>query len=174
MTADPSRGTAATGEVGLPISAIQYNFTSPYPDGTVVIYQEGEKNTGFNEYTYNVQSNYTFDRGPLKDLSVFADVQGYMKNRAYYTTTPGSGGSLLGTKVTRTLYRLPDNVVVNLGLSYKWKISHRYTWLTQLNVRNVFDKSDVWVAPSPANSTLFNARLSNQPRTYIWSNTLSF
>src|SRR6185312_4826357 len=35
MAVDPLKGTAATGVTGLPITSIQYKFTSPYPDGLV-------------------------------------------------------------------------------------------------------------------------------------------
>jgi outer membrane receptor protein involved in Fe transport len=170
--------TSATGRTGLPISSVQYNFSSPYPNGTVVIYRSGEMNTGFNEYTLNFQNQYTFSQGVLRGLGVFFDVQTYAKNRAYYVNYPDTSGSLLGTRVARELYRLPRATVFNLGLSYRRKglpwLGEKYQWTTQLNVRNVLNHYRVWVVPTSSNGTVLNARLSAQPRMFIWTNTLSF
>lgn len=170
--------TSATGAVGLPISQIQYNFTSPYPNGHVVIYQAGEKNTGFNENTFNFQNRYQFGSGPLRGVAVFGDVQTYWKNRAYYVNYPGSNGSTLGTQVSRQLYRLPTATVVNLGVSYKHRglpwLGGRYTWVTQLNVRNALNHYRVWVVPTASNGAVLNARLSAQPRLFVWTNTIEF
>lgn len=175
--ADPVRGAAATGAVGLPISQIQYAFTSPYPNGVVPIYQKGELNTGFNEYTLNFQNNYQFSSGMLKGFGVFTDVQTYYKNRAYYVNYPDATGSLLGTRVTRELYRLPRATVLNVGLSYRRKLpwfGEKYTWTTQLNVRNALNHYKVWVVPTAGNGSVLNARLSAQPRHFIWTNSVSF
>jgi hypothetical protein len=176
-TGDPARGTAATGAVGLPISEIQYSFRSPYPNGTVPIYQKGELNTGFNEYTINFQNHYTFENGMLRGVGLFTDVQSYYKNRAYYVNYPDATGSLLGTRVTRELYRLPRATVFNLGLSYRRKLpwfGERFTWSTQLNIRNALNHYRVWVVPTAGNGSVLNARLSAQPRQFVWTNTLQF
>jgi outer membrane receptor protein involved in Fe transport len=177
-TPDPAHGTANTGAVGLPISSIQYNFTSPYPNGDVLIYQEGEKNTGFNEYTFNFQNRYDFSGGVLKGFGVFADVQTYWKNRAYYTNYPDVSGSTLGTRITRELYRLPSATVLNLGLSYRRKglpwLGDRFTFSTQLNIKNALNHYRVWVVPTSSNGITLNARLSAQPRLFQWTNTIEF
>ncbi len=103
---------------------------------------------------------------------MFFDVSATIDNRAYYTSHfPSSGGTVFDA--TRSLVRMPDNVICGLGLSY----AHRFgevTWTTQLNIRNLFDKSDVWVLPNPANDAQLRARLSSQPRLFVWSNTFSF
>jgi hypothetical protein len=170
--------TSATGNTGLPITDVQYAFTSPYPNGVVQIYRSGELNTGFNEYTFNFQNHYTFAQGPLKGLGIFADVQTYAKNRAYYVNYPDATGSTQGTRVTRELYRLPRATVLNLGLSYRLKglpwLGERYEFSTQLNIRNALNHYRVWVVPGSANGTQLNARLSAQPRQIVWTNTLAF
>ena len=176
-TIDPVRGTAATGVTGLPITSTQYNFTSPFQDGTVLIYKAGEKNTGFNEYTFNFQNNYTFSEGSLKGMGVFADVQTYLKNRAYYTIYPGAGGSTTAAKQVRALYRLPSVTSLNLGLSYRhrlWGSLQKYSISSQLNIRNALNHYGVWVLPSAGNGLTLNARLSAQPRQFVWTNTVSF
>jgi hypothetical protein len=162
---DPVRGRAATGVTGLPISAIQYNFTSPYPGGVFPIYRSTDKNTGFAEYTVNAQNNYTFSSGILKGFAVLADVQTFFKDRAYYVTTPGQA---------RYLYRQPPSTVFNLGLTYQRRLTARHTWSTQLHVRNLLNHYKVVVMPSAANGTQFLAKLSRQPRVWAWTNTISF
>jgi outer membrane receptor protein involved in Fe transport len=169
---------SATGVVGLPISSVQYAFTSPYPNGHVVIYEAGEKNTGFNEYTFNFQNHYEFKTGFLRGVGMFGDLQTYWKNRAYYVNYPGSTGSTLGTQVVRTMYRLPTATTVNLGVSYSRKglpwLGTRYVFSTQLNVRNALNHYRVWVVPTSSNGTTLNARLSANPRVFVWTNTISF
>jgi hypothetical protein len=179
MAVDPLKGSAATGTVGLPISDIQYGgFTNPYASGEVVIYRAGEKNVGFNEYSFNFQNKYRFSSGPLKNLSVFTDVQTYAKNRAYYTNYPGAGGSTAATKVTRELYRYPRATVFNFGLSYSGRhlpwLGEKYAWTTQINIRNAFNHYRVWVVPTSNLGTTLAARLSAQPRSFQWTSTIEF
>lgn len=172
---DPTRGTAATGVTGLPISAMQYNYVNPN-NGVITVVEAGDKNTGINEYSFNFQNSYSFQEGVLKGLSVFFDVQRTIKNRAYYTITfpAGSTNTLQGV---RSLYRMPDLTVCGLGLSYTHKLPgklDRYVWTTRLNVKNLFDQSEVIIMPNVTNSAQLRARLDAQPRQLIWSNTISF
>lgn len=173
---DPANGQAATGRTGLPISAIQYNFTSPH-DGVITVVREGDKNTGINEWSFNFQNSYTIEGGALRGLSVFLDARATVRNRAYYTSRfpTASGGNAF--QATRELFRMPDNVIYGLGVSYRRKLPgalDHITWSTQLNIRNLLDKSDVWVMPNPANAAQLRARLSAQPRQFVWTNTFEF
>jgi hypothetical protein len=161
---DPLHGMAATGVTGLPLSAMQYGFTSPFPDGIFTIYRQGDKNAGFNEYSFNLQNKYTFSEGRLKGLGLLVDTRTYARNRAYYVSYPGM----------RSLYRLPRATVFNLGVSYSHKLVARYTWSTQVNVQNVLNHYRVWVLPDASNGATLLARLSAQPRTFIWSNSFKF
>ncbi|HUR60414.1 MAG TPA: TonB-dependent receptor [Opitutaceae bacterium] len=163
---DPLHGTAATGTPGLPLSSIQYNFQSPYPSGIYTIYKAGDKNTGFNEYSLNFQNNYTFSSGILKGLSLFGDMRTYMKNRAYYVFDPVAR--------SRSLLSLPRATVFNAGISYRHKINERFMWTTQLNIQNVLNHYSVWILPDAPNRQTLLARLSTQPREFIWTNTISF
>jgi tripartite-type tricarboxylate transporter receptor subunit TctC len=114
----------------------------------------------------------------LKSLSILTDVQTYAKNRAYYTNFPGAGGSTAATKVTRLLYRYPQATVFNLGLSYRGKhlpwFGDKYSWITQVNVRNALNHYRVWVVPTSSLGTTLNARLSALPRSFTWTNTIEF
>lgn len=172
---DPSRGQAATGITGLPISDIQYDFVNPH-NGTVTVVESGEKNTGLDEYSLNMQNHYSFREGRLKGLAVFFDARATIDNRAYYTTIFPEGGGDSFTAV-RELVRMPDRLVFDLGVSYRRKLgdeSSNLEWSTQLNIKNLFDKSDVWILPNPSNASQLRARLSDQPRLFVWSNTLYF
>jgi hypothetical protein len=143
----------------------------------VTIYKEGEKNTGFNEYSFNFQNKYTFSNGALRGVGVFVDLATYLKNRAYYVIYPGTGASTSAAKQIRTLYRLPRQNTVNLGLSYSHKLpwfGDRFTWSTQLNVRNALNHYRVWIVPTAANGNTLNARQSALPREFVWTNSLSF
>jgi outer membrane receptor protein involved in Fe transport len=172
---DPVRGQAATGQTGLPISAIQYNYTNPN-NGVITVVAAGDKNVGINEYSFNFQTNYSFEAGALKGLGVFFDVSHTMKNRAYYTITfpAGTTNTLQGV---RSLYRMPDLTVCGLGLNYKLKLPgrlNRFTWETRFNIKNLLDQSEVVIMPNPTNSSQLRARLDAQPRLFIWSNTIAF
>jgi outer membrane receptor protein involved in Fe transport len=169
-------GASATGVAGLPISAIQYNWSNPH-NGVITVVQNGDLNTGINEYTLNLQSNYVFSKGPLKGFGVFGGVRTFFKNRAYYTTVYPASTSGSAVEGTRMLYRLPNSTVVDLNISYRHNLRGRLrnmVWTTQLNVNNLFDSSEVNVLPSATNAAILNARLTELPRQIIWSNTISF
>lgn len=173
---DPAHGAAATGRTGLPISAIQYAFVNPH-DGLITVVKEGDKNTGLNEWSLNFQNHYSLESGPLRGLAMFFDVRATLRNRAYYTSRFPTSSTGNAFQAVRELFRMPDNVVCGLGLSYRHKLGgpfHGLTWSTQVNVRNLFDKSDVWIMPNPANAAQLRARLSSSPRSVVWTNTIDF
>jgi len=163
-------GASATGVAGLPISAMQYNWANPN-GGKITVVRAGDKNTGINEYTFNFQSNYRFETGPLKGFGVFTSLRTFARNRAYYTQVFPTVATGTAVQATRVLYRLPGATILDLNLSYSRELWGRYEWTTQLNVNNVFDHSEVTVAPSPANAAQLRARLSDLPRQFIWTNT---
>ena len=166
-------GASATGVTGLPVSAMQYNFTNTH-NGEIVVVGAGDKNTGIDEYTFNFQSNYKFSRGWLKNFGIFAGFRTNYRNRAFYTSVFPSATTGTAFQAQRVLYRLPSSTVVDLNLSYSRELWGKYLWTTQLNVNNVFDNSEVTVLPSVANAAVLNARLSELPRQFIWSNSISF
>jgi outer membrane receptor protein involved in Fe transport len=166
-------GASATGVAGLPVSAMQYDWPNR-GDGTITVVRAGDKNTGINEYAFNFQSNYTFSSGRLKGLGVFASLRTFARNRAYYTQVFPTAATGSAVQATRVLYRLPNATIVDLNLSYRRKLGGRWDWTTQLNVNNVFDHSELTVMPNAANAAQLRARLSAQPREFIWTNTFRF
>lgn len=175
-TVDPVHGSAATGVTGLPISAIQYNFSNPH-GGEVTVVDAGDKTTGINEYTVNLQNNYTFSTGGLRGFGVFFDWRTYFRNRAYYTSYFSSTAPGNSIAANRVLYRMPPTTIFGLGLSYRHKLgggAKPATWTTRLNIDNLFNASRVWVVPSRTNGALLNARLSAQPRSFVWTNSIAW
>ena len=77
----------------------------------------------------------------------------------------------------RTLFYRPDMQQVNLTISYR-RTFGRYEWLSQLHVNNVFDK--YYEVAMPNGTTGFrttsniNVTWFQQPRSFIWTNTLKF
>jgi outer membrane receptor protein involved in Fe transport len=166
-------GASATGVTGLPISALQYDWPGR-GDGVITVVRAGDLNTGINEYTFNFQSNYTFGSGRLKGFGLFTSVRAFARNRAYYTQVFPAGATGSAVQADRQLYRLPGATIVDLNLSYRRTLRGGVEWSTQLNVNNVLDQSEVTVLPNPANAAQPRARLSAQPRQFIWTNTFRF
>jgi hypothetical protein len=166
-------GAAATGVTGLPISAMQYDWPGR-GSGVITLVQAGERNTGINEYSFNFQSHYTFAAGRLKGFGLFTGLRAFARNRAYYTQVFPAGGTGSAVQAERVLYRLPNDAVFDLNLSYRRKLVGGAEWTTQLNINNVFDRAEVTLMPNPTNAAQLRARLSNLPRQIIWTNTLRF
>lgn len=169
---DPVHGRAATGVTGLPISAIQYAFDNPHR-GEVTVVEAGDKTTGISEYSLNFQCAHSFAEGAWRGLGLFADVRTAFRNRAYYTSYFPTAATGNAVQATRALYRLPTATVVGLGLSYERRLWGR-TWTTRLNVNNALNHDRVWVVPSNANGAILNARLSAQPRQFVWTTTVNW
>lgn len=170
---DPVHGAVATGATGLPLSAMQYAWADPYRhQGEIQVFGAGEKTTGYNEADVNLQSHYAFTAGRLRGLGLFVDLRTTFGNRAYYVqqTAPGA----LPVNGTRSLFRLPRTTYVGLGLSYRHTWDDGRTFTSQLNIANLFNHYRVWLMPNPANGVLNVARLSMEPRSAVWTNTLEF
>jgi hypothetical protein len=166
-------GPSATGVTGLPVAAMQYTW-GRVGDGPVTVVRAGDKNTGLNELSFNFQSNYTFSSGPLQGFGIFTSVRAFARNRAYYTQVFPTAAAGSAVQADRVLHRLPGTTILDLNLSYRRNLRGGLEWTTQLNVNNVLDQSEVTVLPSPANAAQPRARLSTQPRQFIWTNTFRF
>ena len=149
-----------------------YNGLGVPTAGTITGFRAGEKTTGDNELTRNVQNSFTFAGGALRGFGFFVDARTYLRNRGYYVQYSAPGGRPLNG--LRQLYRLPNATVLNLNLHYTHPLGRRWTWRSQLNVFNALNHYRTWILPDPASGQFTRARLSVQPRTLLWSNTFSF
>jgi outer membrane receptor protein involved in Fe transport len=178
-TAINANGPILTGVSQLPISQLQLNrsLAGINPPGTIVATRIGDKTTGYPEYNVNLTSNYTFDRETwLKGLSLGGTLSLGWKNRAYYYfPAPLTAANAL--TAGRTLLYAPDSRQFNLIVSYARKFG-RYEWSTQLNVANVFNRYEIRVLPDATagynTPTALNATWYQQPRAFVWTNSVKF
>lgn len=174
-----ANGPILTGAINLPISELQLNRTLAGIEtpGVILATRIGDKTTGYPEYSANFTTNYAFTRDNwLKGFSVGGSMSLAWKYRSYYYyATPLTAANAL--TLERTLFYRPNMQQVNLTVSYRRKIG-RYEWLSQLNVNNVFDKYYEVFMPNGTTgfrtTSNINVTWFQQPRSFIWTNTLKF
>ncbi len=161
---------ALTGAVGLPITAMQYNWSDPANyQGTYVVAKKGNYTVGYPVYSTNVETDYTFSNGPIKGFGLGGTLDLAWYYRTFYFQTPDRNEHLYSQPML--------NPMVNAFLSYTYKFRWA-TWHTQVNINNLFNHYVVSLYPNdgtgftvPGN---IGATYYGQPRSYVWSNTLSF
>lgn len=174
-----ANGPILTGNVALPISRLQLNksLAGITPPGVIVATRIGDKTTGYPEYSANFTSNYSFaGDNALKGLSVGGTMSvGWRQRGYYYYATPVTATNALTLK--RTLFYTPQPCQFNAIVSYSHKFG-RYTWSTQVNVSNVFNRYTVALQPNATTGyntpSGLNATFFQQPRTYVWTNSVKF
>ena len=171
-TVDPVHGAILTGVTGLPISQLQVDPGANLPPGVIPVLQEGQKSTGTPEFSGSFTSLYTIANGRLKGLELGGTARGrWLLHQFYYYPT----GFALGRE--SILYTRPNQGYFDLIVGYKHKFN-RVGWRTQLNVSNLFNNYHLIVVPNQitgwSNTTQLRATLDAQPRTFVWSNTITF
>ncbi|MCX6951525.1 MAG: TonB-dependent receptor plug domain-containing protein [Verrucomicrobia bacterium] len=169
---DPVRGPILTGVTGLPISQQQIN-PGFKPPGTIVTNVAGEKSTGYAKYSFVFTNNYTFSRGWLKGLSVGGTASVGWQYRHYYFYPNGLADP---ANSPRELFMWPTQARFDGLLGYRRKLSNRYEFATQLNVYNLFNRYHVLILPNYTTgwAGVKDATFDQQPRSFLWSNTISF
>ena len=166
---DPVRGSILTNATGLPISEIQINpgFTPP---SEIVVGQTGDITVGHPEFAISFTNMYSFSQGMLRGFRLGGTTGFSWKNRGYYYY-PG----VVTPEAQRALYMRGDRMNFNLIAGYT-RTFGKYVWSTQFNMNNMFNDYDVKVLPAAVGgySRIANAVFEAQPRTWIWSNTISF
>jgi outer membrane receptor protein involved in Fe transport len=167
---DPVRGPILTGVAGLPISAQQINpgFTPP---GYIRTSTEGDRTSGYPEYSFTCTNVYTFREGWLRGFRFGGSLLlGWRQASFYYY--PAGVALQSGRQV---LYRYPDQRRFDLIAGYSRRFG-RLTWSTQLNVSNLLNRYRVIIVPNVTggwNGPL-NATLDQQPRAFLWTNIVAF
>ena len=154
-----------TGRSGLPISQHQLGFVPVVPG--IQVRNGGEATSGFPRHSFTATSMYTFSQPRLKGLSLGLNGRADLKLLRYYYNNAAKGN-------TRTAYYWQDQIALNAIAGYELPIGRRLKWRMQINVNNVFDRRSVELAPNVATGVIDNAILRNDPRTWVWTNTLSF
>ncbi|MEN9632070.1 MAG: hypothetical protein RL077_474 [Verrucomicrobiota bacterium] len=173
-----ANGPILTGATLLPIANLQLNkqLAGIETPGTIVATRVGDKTSGSPERSLNLTSVYTFSESWIKGFSIGGTVSLSWGNRAfYYYATPVNATNAL--TVRRTLHYTPNGQQFNLITSYARKLG-RYHWSTQLNVANIFNRYTIKLVPNATTgfntATAINATFYQQPRSVMWTNTISF
>ena len=173
-----ANGPILTGATLLPISNLQLNqqLAGIVTPGTIVATRVGDKTAGSPERSLNLTSVYTFSETFLKGFSIGGTTSLSWGNRAfYYYATPVTVANALTLR--RTMFYAPNGQQFNLITSYAHKLG-RYHWSTQLNVSNIFNRYVIRLVPNATTGfntpTAINATFYQQPRSVMWTNTISF
>lgn len=168
VTGDAS---ANTGVNGVPIAEMQYDWAGLY-DGsaTIMAARKDDYTVGYPVYRLSLTSNYQFSEGWLRGFGFVISVNNAWQWRTTYYNDNAAG--------TRNLYSQPElGWTVNLNPFYRRKFRW-FTWRTQLNISNVFDRYVISVMPN--NGTAWSVesnlrfRWDGQPRAISWTNTFEF
>jgi outer membrane receptor protein involved in Fe transport len=175
----PTGATAATGVTGLPITAIQYTWDDPNKhQGIITPIIGGDKTNGYSHYTFSFTNVYNIDRGWLKGLGLITTANASYQYRSHYYPVFAAGqipGTTPFNQLQRKLYVRPTIATFDLGFSYTRKIFHGFTWSTQVNVQNAFNHTRLLFPPSTSGSPAFNNYVrTNEPRLWIWTNSIAF
>jgi hypothetical protein len=160
--------TVGTGVTGLPLSQHQLGFV-PAGGPTVLVRKGGDRSVGFPDNSFSLTTNYTIQEGRLRRLAFGGNYRFELgKNVFYYIDLSNPGTSV------RRLFTVPDQQYVTLFAKYDWRFKRGMTLRTQLNVSNALNDATLVTYPNVVNGTPDNARLTNTPRVWTWTNTLSF
>jgi outer membrane receptor protein involved in Fe transport len=168
---DPDRQGqgALTGNAGLPFSSIQYGLRSGTTAAqnekarSVVVSQEGDPTSGYAKYSANWTNTYDLP-GVLKGFTISNTIFWRDNDRLY---------SYFDAVGDRKVKYLPDSITANLMLRYRKEFG-KYTWTSQINVENLFDQADLIYLPEETNGRITRVRYHFEPRTWSWSNSISF
>jgi hypothetical protein len=137
----------------------------------VVVTEAGQKTVTYPVYQFNFVNTYQFASGPLKGLGALLSLTKQWQWRNFYYNTPTSGGNPSLWSQASLGWQ------INLNPFYEHKFG-RFLWRTQLNITNLTNHYKIEATPnnglgftSPSN---LGIRWDNQPRSYAWSNTISF
>jgi hypothetical protein len=171
-----AHGQAATGKAGLPLAAAQYNFTSPYPNGSVPIFRPGDPTTGYPGWQLNGTVGYDFTEGWLKGVGATFSARAQFSTRALYTYYPntarGTAGSLVVNE-NRVLVVLPTIADCDAGLSYSYKL-WRVNLKTRVFVNNLFNHDTFYTLPQAANGSFLQITQRVPTRLWSWANEIDF
>jgi outer membrane receptor protein involved in Fe transport len=165
-TSGTSLYRAATGINGLPFSANQFGLPA---DRAITVGVEGEPTAGYAKYSVTFTNNYDFTSGFLNGFSIGGTVFYKSEVRQYmYSTIDAAGNE------TRQMSFAPDVILLDAVFKYTKRLGKRYTWTSQINIANVLNNYDVKYLPNEAGGRLERARFTNEPRTWVWTNSFSF
>lgn len=176
LSTDPTHGTIRTGVTGLPISAYQLNpaLSGVAPIGQLSAVQDGNQTWGYPKYAMNFTNVYEFASGPIKGFKIGGTASLNWKNLVMYYYPNGFTGSNFSDQ--RPFYNpIQPQFDLIAGFTHKFK---RITFSSQLNVYNLFNHYKVVIYPNVTTGWTsipnLTANLDQQPRDYVWTNSIRF
>jgi outer membrane receptor protein involved in Fe transport len=174
-TPDPVHGSILTGKTGLPASSYQLNtaLTGVVPYGSIYVAQPGSQTSGYPAYAFAFTSVYTLPSGWVKGFYFGGTASAQWRNLAL-NYNPSS--TQLSPSDDLDFY-LPTLVRFDVITGYTRKFG-RFTWTSRLNINNVFNQYKVILFPTTttgfSSAPSVTANLSQNPRYYSWTNSISF
>lgn len=135
--------------------------------------QEGSDVPELRPWRVNLVTNYNFERGMVKGLSVGG---GYRWQDEVVVGYPVLPGATLDSPRSFDLghpYKGPAEDAIDLWIGYTRKLSKKLEWRVQLNARNIFGKDKLIPITVQPDGTLAAGRIP-EPTVYTFTNTLSF
>jgi outer membrane receptor protein involved in Fe transport len=154
-----------TGRVGLPIAQHQLGFTPPVPG--IDVRFGGERTSGFPRQSVTLTSMYTFTEGWKKGLGLGLNGRLDFDTIRYYYNDQAAGNR-------RTVLYGSDRALVNLIVNYKRPLMQKLLWTVQINVNNLTDQRQIETYPNVATGIIDNAAFRSDPRTIVFTSTISF
>jgi hypothetical protein len=162
---------ASTGNAGVPIEQIQYDWPG-LTDGsaTIMAARKNDYTVGYPVYKIHITSSYQFTQGFLRGFGFIITLSnGWQYRTTYYNDNADD---------SRNLFSRPElGWIINLNPFYERRFKH-FTWRTQLNISNVFNRYEISVLPNNGTAWAVEANLRSrwdeQPRAYSWINTFTF
>jgi hypothetical protein len=95
-------------------------------------------------------------------------------HRNFYYYPSGIGN---GVTSPRALFKYPIRPQFGLIASYEKKV-RKLVFSSQININNIFNKYHVIILPNATNGwntgAALNAVFDQQPRSFVWTNTITF
>ncbi len=134
--------------------------------------QEGTAVPELREWTYRVVTNYRFDEGMLKDVSVGGSYRWQDEVAIGYPLVPLDAATY-GFDLDHPIMG-PTEDAIDLWVAYERKLTERIDWKVQLNIRNAFAGKDlIPVSIQPDNATWAGVRIAPSQDWFL-TNSFSF
>ncbi|HEU5077995.1 MAG TPA: Plug domain-containing protein [Opitutaceae bacterium] len=121
---------------------------------------------------FSAVANYAFQSGPLRHANIGGAVRWSDRSNTGTPVKMEADGVNAYFDVANP-YKGETETIVDLWVGYNWKFFRKFTWRTQLNVRNVFAKDDLIPVTVQPDGTPAGYRIP-EPRTIALTNTLEF
>jgi hypothetical protein len=125
------------------------------------IAKEGQAVNELRKWRWNLVQNYTFSDGRLKGFNIGGGVRWQDKAAIGYYPKYNPDAAIWVTDVTKPIFA-PSETNYDLWMGYERKIARNITWGIQLNVYDLFSKSDLIPIMANPDGTTAQVRIPSQ------------